>query len=404
MSNRTAPPRAAGPAGDPRPVFFENRIGRRRFLYVLGGATAYATLRPHGAWAQRAGAALPSLQPWSLPSAPPADPVDLTRALIGAAVLAPSRWNTQPWRFESEGSVIRVVADPRRALRVLDPERRSLTISLGAALENLLVTARAYGLAPSATVFPERAGPDVVAEVTWTTGAPRRDRGAFMAIPLRRTNRRGYDRRGIFQQNRAQLAAQIPEGYRLHWLDAEDDIDAIAKLAGDASRDLVEDPRAQAEQYAWMRMGEDEARRSGDGVTVDAMEVGGPVRWLAGRCFNPDSWFLRFGAQSAEKQARSAVRSAGALALLTSVSGRGRPQWLIGGQAYERLALKATQVGIAQHPVNAAIDQERHRDAVLRRFGAIGEEPLMLLRLGHAKRPDPTVRRSALLVSSFRTS
>jgi len=404
MSHSEPQPGPGGPGADRRPVFFETRIDRRRFLYVVGGAAAYATLRPYGAWAQKAAAPLPSLQPWTLPSSAPADPVDLTRALIGAAVLAPSRWNTQPWRFEVEGARIRVVADDRRALRVLDPDRRSMMLSLGAALENLLVAARAYGLRPTATLFPAHAGPDVVAEVTWTTGEPRRDRGAFMAITLRRTNRRGYDRRGIYQQNRARLVAQVPEGFRLHWLDGEDDIDAVARIAGMAARDVVEDPRTQTEQYGWMRMGDDEARRSGDGITVDAMEVGGPVRWLAGKCFDPDSWFLRFGAQSAEKQARNAVRSAGALALLTSVSGGGRSQWLIGGQAYERLALGATQVGMAHHPMNAAIDREPHRAEVLRRFGADGEEPLVLMRLGHARRPDPSVRRSVLLVSSFRAS
>jgi hypothetical protein len=385
-------------------TYFETRLGRRRFLYLVGGAAAYAALRPHAAWARKAAKGEIALQPWTLPADPPADPVALTRTLIGAAVLAPSKWNSQPWRFEVEGPSIRVVADPRRTLPITDPERRGMMISLGAALENLLVTARAYGLRPTADLMPGRAGRDVVAEVSWTTGEARRDRGMLSAIPERRTNRREFDGRGVFQQNHAQLAAQVPEGFRLHWMDESAEIEAVADIARAAERDLVTDARAQSERYGWMRFGEDEARRRGDGVTVDELEVGGPVRWLAGRCFDPESWFLRFGAQSASKQVRSAFRSAGALALLTSVSGRGESQWLMGGQAYERIALKATQVGIAHQPVNAAIDLEKHRPQILRRFGAAGEEPLMLVRFGHAKRPHPSVRRSAVLVSSFRNS
>src|SRR5262249_9666003 len=154
------------------------------------------------------------------------------------------------------------------------------------------------------------------------------------------------------------------------------------------------------EQYAWMRFG-DQAGQRGDGVRIDDLEFGGPAHWLAGRWFNPRSWFVRFGPESAAKQARSQIGSAGALALLTSNRG-GAVQWLAGGQAYERLALKATQLGIAHQPLNAPIEMERQRPDVLRHFGAAGEEPLMLVRLGHADPPPASVRRAVGLVASFR--
>jgi hypothetical protein len=38
------------------------------------------------------------------------------------------------------------------------------------------------------------------------------------------------------------------------------------------------------------------------------------------------------------------------------------------------------------------------------RFHAEGEEPLLLVRLGHAKSPSPTARRGVALVSTYRTS
>jgi hypothetical protein len=40
----------------------------------------------------------------------------------------------------------------------------------------------------------------------------------------------------------------------------------------------------------------------------------------------------------------------------------------------------------------------------MRQFGAAGEEPLALFRLGHANRPPATPRRSVALVTSFRNS
>jgi hypothetical protein len=295
------------------------------------------------------------------------------------------------------------VADPQRALPVTDPDRCSMMMSLGAALENMLVAMRAYGVRPTVAYFPQGESRGIVAEVTWSGGDLRRDRELFAAIPNRRTNRREYDGRGIFMQNRASLTAQIPEDVRLHWMDDREQMRSIADLAHDATHAQVRDPQAQAERMAWMRFGDDEVRRRGDGVTVDALELGGPARWLAGRYFNPRSLFIRFGAGSAAKQARDAFRSAGALALLCTPQ-RQAAACVTAGQAYQRFALRATQLGIAHQPINAPIEVERFRGDLARSFGAVGEHPLMLVRLGHAKRPPPSARRGVALVASFRNT
>jgi len=241
------------------------------------------------------------------------------------------------------------------------------------------------------------------AEVSWTGGDLRRDQNLFAAIPQRRTNRRNYDGRGIILQNRSALTAQIPEDLRIHWLDDRKKIRELADLAHDAAYTQVRNAAAQRECMNWMRFGEDEERRTGDGVTIDDLGFAGPADWFAGRYFNPDSWFARFGAGSAAKRERESVRSSGALALLTA-PGRDETRWLAGGQAYERFALKATELGIAHHPLNGPIHSARHRGEALQRFAAAGEEPLMLLRLGGAKRPKPSARRAVSLVASFRNS
>jgi nitroreductase len=392
---------APNDASDPERLL-DLQLSRRRLLILGAGTAAYLTVRPHLAWAKHVDRSFAILQPWELPTEPPTGAIDTSYAMIGAAVLAPNQWNCQPWRFEVEGTTIRLIADPTRALPVNDPDRRGMMISLGTALENLLIAARAYGQRTKVSYFPAQAAAGTVAQISWSNGDQRRDRGLFGAIVERRTNRREFDGRGIFMQNRAQLIAQAQDGFRIHWLDDREGIQRIADLAHDAVHARVLDHRAEAEQFSWMRFGDDDRRR-GDGVPVDALELGGPAKWFAGRYFNSQSWFLRFGAQSAGKQARSAFRSAGALALLTATAAT-EASWLIGGQVYERFALKATQLGIAHQPINAPIETESLRAEVLRRFGATGEEPLMLVRLGHAGRPAATPRRAVALVASFRNS
>jgi hypothetical protein len=396
-----APTRGARQASEsPGP----SSIDRRRFLVLVGGAAAYQVLRPHESWARKLRGQKLALQPWAIPPHAPSSQVELARAVIGAAVLAPSTWNTQPWRWEVDPGQIRLTPDPQRALPITDPDQKSMTLSLGAALENLLVTLRAYGYRPSVQYAPAGGSPRPVAAVSWTNGEPRpRDRELFAAITERRTNRREYDGRGLYPQNRAALLAQIPEDLRIHWLDDRDRIREVADLVHDVTRAQVRDRRAQAERMAWMRFGDDQARQRGDGVTLEALDVGGPARWFAGNYFDPKSWFLRFGARSAAKQARAAVRSAGALALLTAPR-RDETLWLIGGQAYQRLALKATVLGVAQQPIDTPIGAESARGELLRRFAAGGQDPLLLIRLGHAKRPPASVRRAVSLVASFRNS
>lgn len=376
---------------------------RRRFLIALGSTAAYAALRPHLALARRLTRPRPTLQPWSLPVDPPADPLDLARALVGAAVLAPSHWNTQPWRVEVNGSSIRLLADTRRALPVTDPGRTAMMMSLGAALENMLVAMRAYGLRPVVAYAPDGDASPVVAEVSWSAGERRRDRDLFAAIPERRTNRRNYDGRGIFMQNRATLTALVPGDLRLHWVDDRDQIRTMADLVHDATRAQVLDPKAETECLSWMRFGDDQARETGDGVTMDALEISGPARWFAHRYFDPRSRFIGLGAGSAAKQAREAVRSSGAVALLAAP--RGAPSaGVIAGQTYGRLALRATRLGIAHQPLRAPIEMAGYRSDLLRAFGALGEEPLLVIRLGHAGRPAPSMRRAVGMVASFRNS
>jgi len=385
----------------PRPATRD--IDRRRFLLAAGGAAVYLTLGPALAAARRLPDSRSALQPWRLPDDLPSNPEDAARALIAAAVLAPSDWNSQPWRFEVEGNLIRLVADSRRALPVTDPERHGMLIGLGAALENMLIAARAWGQRPSVHYLPHDGARGVVAEVSWMGGEPRRDRALLANIPARRTNRHDFDERGIFSQNRALLMAEAMEGLRFHWLDDPERVRSVGDVAYEATRFQNGDRRAQGEQFGWMRFDGDEKKR-GDGIAVDRLELSGPAGWLAGRYFRPGSWFQRFGTEYAAKQARNQVKSSGAL-LLVAAPRTDDAQCLLCGQSYERLALKATHLGIANQILSAPTEVAHLRPELKRLFGAAAqEEPLLLVRLGHARSPDPTTRRAVSLVSTFRNT
>ncbi len=77
------------------------------------------------------------------------------QALIRYATLAASGHNTQPWRFVIGDNTLEIHPDYTRRLPAVDPQNRELWISLGCALENLLIAARAVGYAPEVT-YPEK--------------------------------------------------------------------------------------------------------------------------------------------------------------------------------------------------------------------------------------------------------
>jgi nitroreductase len=76
------------------------------------------------------------------------------RFLLQYAVLAPSSKNTQPWRFSIGKKTVGVYADLTRWQPVADRGRRELYISLGCALENLLVAGEQFGFSHEVSYFP----------------------------------------------------------------------------------------------------------------------------------------------------------------------------------------------------------------------------------------------------------
>src|SRR5690242_18319230 len=74
----------------------------------------------------------------------------LKRPLRGA-ILAASPHNTQPWLFRIVDNEITIFADRARNLGAFDPFRREMHLGLGAAVENLVLSARAFGLAAQVT-------------------------------------------------------------------------------------------------------------------------------------------------------------------------------------------------------------------------------------------------------------
>lgn len=163
-------------------------LSRRDFLKLSTAATITAV----------AGYTLYEYQPWLSyseqtnltwrPLAKETNALPQMHELVRYATLAANGHNTQPWKFAIKENAIEIHPDFSRQLPVVDPHNRELWISLGCALENLIVAARATGFTPEIT-YPDVA--DFI-HVQLTADTPL-ENPLFHAIPLRQNTRSEFD-------------------------------------------------------------------------------------------------------------------------------------------------------------------------------------------------------------------
>lgn len=260
----------------------------------------------------------------------------MVRDCLRAAIAAPSIHNTQPWRFRLHDEVIDVFADDTRRLDVIDPRGREMHLSVGACLLNLRVTLLAHGRLPVSRLLPSVAEPDLVArvragipaEITETT------RLLAQAIPRRHTNRRPFADLAVAEPVLHELAeAASVEGGHLIVADAGMR-EAVLSLTRTAEN------RQQRERRYWRELAEWTRYTAGrhDGVPPEAY---GP--WSAWETIPIRDFGL---IEPARKRTVQEFEPEPTIGILYA-DGDTRRDWLIAGQALERVLLTATVRGVA---------------------------------------------------------
>ncbi len=306
---------------------------------------------------------------------------EAARSLIRLAALAPSSHNTQPWFFRVSDRTIDVWADRTRALPVNDPEDRELAISCGCALLNLRVAAAAQGLATKVELLPADEEPDWLARVSFDGASSAATDLAILGpcIEDRRTCRKRFEPRAVDPEVIGELAqAAAGEGGWLRPLESDESRQRAAMLVAEGDAMQWADARWRRELAAWMH-----PRRRGDGLGVPALAV--PAAQFVVRTFDMGGGV---GAKDRELAEASPV-----LAVL-GVDGDRPRDWLITGQALERVLLAACRRGLQasylNQPVQVAALRPRLQALAGRGF------PQILLRMGYPSATVPSAPRRSL--------
>ncbi len=320
---------------------------------------------------------------------------------LHAAILAANPHDTQPWLFKVDDSAITLFADRARNLGSFDPFRREMHLGLGAAIENLVLAARAFGSA--ATVTPADGTltlspadmPVAAAHIAMTPMPASRD-ALFDAIPLRHTNRGPYrPDQSVTKEHLKRLADLTIDGtVRVVFIDDPHARAELAAMIVEATERIISDPHMSADSARWFRTGRRDVEAHRDGVTVDA--AGLSALMTAASKLLPD-----LDAKSADQYWLGMTRdthvaTAPHLGVILVRDRLDMRAAIEAGRTWQRLHLAATAKGLAAQPLNQPVEcvdrnamlgkTDTFGRAIIKLITAPGWEPTFVFRLGVAER------------------
>lgn len=299
------------------------------------------------------------------------------RFLLRYAILAPSNRNTQPWSFTVGRDQISLHSDRSRWQRVSDPHARELHISLGCALENLLLALEHFGFGHYLTLAPDAFDNSIAAQIAILdrpSASPFRPVRLFEAIVGRRT----YHGR---HRNRSVSPAALR---RLRECNADRDLTLL----------LTDNAAIKRAAQGLMLRGEalglsNPEYREELAASIGSGDFGGPWLLSVAQQFA----IAQLGMKAADARGDDKALATSPVFGLISGANGGQAEQIKAGQLLERLYLTATSEGLSLQPISQLLeaDQVRRRFAKLFRAGGV---PMMAFRLGYADPPaKPTPRR-----------
>jgi nitroreductase len=294
------------------------------------------------------------------------------------ALLAPSTRNTQPWRFRVADGCVELHLDLDRWQRIADADQREMFISLGCALENLLIAATHFGYRTAADHLSGVDDETPVVRVRFEPGVPfaRAPDPRFDALTRRRTNHGVYDGTPVSREELDILCESCTEpGLRLHWITDE---------AGHARVDAMV-MRADAVLLSSSEYRHELGEIIGTGAFGTPWLIATLGRFAVSHLM-PVSRF--------SKADHKALMSSPALGVICAPAATRQAQVRV-GQVLERLYLAATLRGLALQPVSQILQLDETRDELSALLPEQIGVPIQPFRLGHASSPRVhTPRRS----------
>jgi nitroreductase len=306
--------------------------------------------------------------------------------IIYYATKAPSGHNTQPWKFQIEDDTIIIQPDLSRSLPIVDPDNHALFISLGCALENLLIAASHFGYQSNVQLHT---GENPLIRVTIREGKGIEENKLFSQIEIRQSTRNTYNGEPIPEEHISLLLETArQENTRCMILTKKEEIEPVTALVMEGCEKQFRNPAFVHELAHWIRFSRSQANKTHDGLT--SASTGNP--------YVPE-WFGKLvmgvtaSPQKEAKKCAALIKSSSALALFIAEKDDVQ-SWINIGRSFERFALTATALNIHHAHVNMPCEEREVRQKLSRLLHVQNDEqPLLLVRIGYSEKMPYSYRR-----------
>jgi len=307
----------------------------------------------------------------------------ITKRLLEYGVLAPSIYNSQPWRFitYSGQGVVDLFPDPSRSRPFgLDPHGRDLYLSLGACLEHMVLAAPGLGYELKVELFPKDGPKDLAARLTLHPLAETMPEPLFATLLTRQTHAGKYDPGSVkeIHLDRLRHCPPFSKSDKIYFISGGPLLEELTQLLHDLSHEGSADPLLVEEGAGWLRPNPEAL----EGLPLAALGLPISVRAR----FN----LLRYVGYRRE------IKEVARQALLRQGHGIEAPAFLLAatrdssaagyincGRWLAQLALTLSELELGSQALHLPVTLPSGRGALKRVFGADpAEDPVFLLRFG----------------------
>lgn len=308
------------------------------------------------------------------------------KEIIRLATLAPSGHNTQPWCFSVNKNVIAIMPDYSRRLPVVDPDNHALFISLGCALENLVIAAGQYGYSSEIKYSLEKEKSEKI-EVELKKSDGFLNNALFDAIPQRQSTRQKYNGNPVPEKDlQALKTASSQEGVIFKLFTEAAEIESVCEFVKEGNRIQFNNKRFVDELVSWIRFNQSDAERLRDGLRSAVMGAPSIPQWMG-------KIIMKFVSPENEaKKCEQSIKSSSGLMLFIATNDD-KLSWINLGRSFERVVLSATLLNIKHAHLNMPCEEICVRKKLQKHLGLNNEQPLLLLRIGYADPMPKSFRR-----------
>ncbi len=307
--------------------------------------------------------------------------------MIADAAKAPSGHNTQPWKFSIEANRIILEPDFSRRLAVVDADDHALYISLGCALENLILSAKAHEFSPTVS-FNFQNGKDNISVDLIKSSGEKKDL-LYDYINSRQSTRNEYSQQSIEQSKLNQLKSQaVQDSVEVLFFTNKEQINQLASFIIEGSNRQFSNRHFVNELVSWFRFSKQTAQEKGDGIWTSSMGLPAMPGFIGNIVMKH---FVSAGSEA--KRWRKLIDKTAGFALFIAQENT-KTNWITLGQSFQRFGLKATELNIMHAHVNMPCEEIEVRKKMIEQYQLGTRQPLLLIRFGYSGKMPCSFRRN----------